>query len=209
MHTLRTNPEGAWRNKEANERLSDMQFILDIHQGETSWQVSVMEKTQWNCKETMTRIALKRPNHKSSAMLAAAVLEHNEMERVRGLSTTQWTLGNSTNLDQLFLDSGDETTDRDAWLKVHNEELFKRASRARKRPLVHFRPGEEWTSGEVEKEKGTRPHIKGRFHEGAVVLSTSTEIDEEDEFPKPRKVVWRIHARNLIKCAPEHLRYPS
>ena len=31
MHTLRTDLEGAWRNKEANERLSDMQIILDIY----------------------------------------------------------------------------------------------------------------------------------------------------------------------------------
>ena len=66
-----------------------------------------------------------------------------------------------------------------------------------------------WTSGEVEKDKGTRPHIKGSFHERADVLSTSTEISEEDEFRKPRKVVWIIGVGNLIKCAPEHLRYPS
>ena len=126
MPTLRTDPDGAWRNKEANERLSDMQIILDIHQGETSWQVSVMENTSGIETDTMTRIALKRPNLKSSEVLAAAVLDHNEMERLRGLSTTQWTLGNSTNLDQLFFDSGNETTDRDAWLKVHTDELFKR-----------------------------------------------------------------------------------
>ena len=73
-----------------------------------------MENTSGIVKDTMTRIALKRPNFTSSEVLAAAVLVHNEMERVRGLSTTQWTLGESTNLDQLFFDSGIETTDRDA-----------------------------------------------------------------------------------------------
>ena len=162
IYTLRTDPEGAWRNKEATERLSDMQIILDIHQGETSWQVSVMENTSGIVKDTMTRIALKRPNLKSSEVLAAAVFEHNEMERVRGLSTTQWTLGNSTNLDQLSFDSGNETTDRDAWLKVHNEELFKRSSRARKDQWhisVHFRPGEEvdfWRSG--KRQRNTTTH---------------------------------------------------
>ena len=45
MHTLRTDPEGAWRNKEVHERLSDMQIVLDVHPGEASWQASVTENT--------------------------------------------------------------------------------------------------------------------------------------------------------------------
>ena len=42
-----------------------------------------------------------------------------------------------------------------------------------------------------------------------MVLATSTEIDEEDGFRKPRKVVWIIYAGTLIKCALEHFRYSS
>ena len=77
------------------------------------------------------------------------------MERVRGLSTTQWTLGDSTNVDQLFFESGNETTDRDAWLKVqvHNEELFKRSSRAVEDQWCISDLVMRWTSGEVEKTK--------------------------------------------------------
>ena len=77
-------------------------------------------------------------------------------------------------------------TSRDAWLKARSEDRLRRASRARNRPLAHFRPGDEvdfWTRG---KGKGARPHIKGRFLGGAVV-----------------------HAGTLIKCAPEQLRYSS
>ena len=115
------------------------------------------------------------------------------MERVRGLSPAQWALGRSPYWDQSFFDSGNETlapsflehlqgmeTARDTWLKVRNEERLKRASRARNGPLVQFRLGDEvdfWRRG---KGKGTRPHIKGRFHGGEVVLATSTEIVEED-----------------------------
>ena len=144
------------------------------------------------------------------------------MERVRGFSPAQWALGRSTNWDQSFFDRGNETrapsflkylqgmeTARDAWLKVRHQGRLKRAPRARNRPLAHFRLGEEvdiWRRG---KGKGTRPHIKGRFHGGAVVLATSTEIDEEDESRKPRRVVWIIHAGTLIKCALEHWRYSS
>ena len=61
-----------------------------------------------------------------------------------------------------------------------------------------------WIRG---KGKGTRPDIKGKFRGGAVVLPTSTEIDEEDGSRKPRKFIWIIHAGTVIKCAPEHLRY--
>ena len=81
-------------------------------------------------------------------------------------------------------------TARDAWLKVRNEERLKRASRARNSPLAHFRHGDEVDFWRRSKGKGTRPHIKGRFHGGAVVLATSTEIDEEDGFRKLRKVIW-------------------
>ena len=42
-----------------------------------------------------------------------------------------------------------------------------------------------------------------------MVLTTSTEIDEEDGSRKPRKVVWIIHAGTLIECALEHLRCSS
>ena len=72
MHTLRTDPEGAWRNKEVHERLSDMQIVLDLHPGEASWQASVTENTKI-VKDTMTRIALERPDLKSTEVLAAAV----------------------------------------------------------------------------------------------------------------------------------------
>ena len=144
------------------------------------------------------------------------------MERVRGFSPAQWARGRTANWCRSFFDSGNETPDpsflehlqgmetaRDAWLKARNEERLKRAPRARNRPWAHFRPGDEvdfWRRG---KGKGARPHIKGRFHGGAVVLATSTEIDEEDGSRKSRKVVWITHAGTLVKCAPEKLWYSS
>ena len=98
----------------------------------------------------MTRIALERNDLKSSEVLAASVLAHNEMERFRGFSPAQWALGRSPNWDSFF-DTGDETpapsflehlqgmeTARDAWLKARNEERLKRVARARNRPLAHF-----------------------------------------------------------------------
>ena len=148
-----------------------MQIVLDLHPGETSWQASVTENTIGIVMDTMTRIALERPDLKSTEVLAAAVLAHNEMERVRRFSPAQWALGLLPKWVQSFFDSGNETpapsflehlqgmeTARDAWLKVRNEERLKRASRARNRPLAHFRLGDEvdfWRRG---KGKGTRPH---------------------------------------------------
>ena len=96
-------------------------------------------------------------------------------------------------------------TARDAWLKARNEERLKRASRVRNRPLAHFRHGDEVASWRLGKAKGARPHSKGSFHGGAVVLATRTEIDEEDVYRKPRNVVWITHAGTLIKCALEQL----
>ena len=43
MHILRTDLDGAWRNKEVHERLSDMQFSLNLHPGEAPWQESIAE----------------------------------------------------------------------------------------------------------------------------------------------------------------------
>ena len=109
MHTLQTDLEGARRNKEVHERLSDMEIVLDLHVGEASWQASVTENIIGIVKDTMTRIALERPDLKSTEVLAAAVLAHNEMERVRGFSPALWALGGSPNWDQSFFDSGNET----------------------------------------------------------------------------------------------------
>ena len=109
VHTLRTDSEGAWRNKEVHERLGEMQSVWDLHPGVASWQASVTENTIGIVNATMTRIALERPDLHSSEVLAAAVLAHNEMERVRGFSPAQWALGRSTNWDQSFFDSDNET----------------------------------------------------------------------------------------------------
>ena len=108
MHTLRTDPEGAWRNRDVHERLSDMQIVLDLYPGEAKWQASV---TKTPLELWKTRIALERPDLKSIEVLAAAVLAHNEMERVQGCSSAQWALRRSPNWDQSFFDSGNETRD--------------------------------------------------------------------------------------------------
>ena len=121
MHTLRTDPEGAWRNREVHDRPSDMQIALDLHPGEASWQASVTENTFGIVKDTTTRIVLERSDLNFNEVVAAAVLVHNEMERVRGFSAAQ----------------GMETA-RDAWVKARNEERLKRAPRSRKQALSTF-----------------------------------------------------------------------
>ena len=97
VHTLRTNPEGAWRNKGLHERLSDTQIVLDLHPVEASWQASVTANTIVIVKDTMTKITLERPDLKSTEVLAAAVQAHKEMERVGAFSPAQWALGRSPN----------------------------------------------------------------------------------------------------------------
>ena len=67
----------------------------------------------------------------------------------------------------------------------------------------------KWTSGDAVKAKVHDHTSKGRFHGGAVLLATRTEIDEEDGSRKPLKVVWIIHAGTRINCAPKHLRFSS
>ena len=69
------------------------------------------ENTIGIVKDTMTRIALERPDLKSTEVLAAVVLSHNEMERVRGFSSAQRVLARSPNWDQSFIDTGNETLD--------------------------------------------------------------------------------------------------
>ena len=86
--------------------------------------------------------------------------------------------------NSLFEVSGSSARDGSSRRRVvestQREKKLKRASRARNRPLAHFRPGDEVNFWRRGKGKGARPHIKGRFHRGAAVLATSTEIDEED-----------------------------
>ena len=70
-------------------------------------------------------------------------------------------------------------TARDAWLKARDKERLKRNS--------HLSDlATKWTSGRRDKGESALPypHIKGRFHGGAVVMATSAEIDEEDLISK-------------------------
>ena len=189
MHTLRTDPEGAWRNREVHERLSDMQIVLDLHPGEASWQASDTENTIGIVKHTMTRIVLERPHLKSTEVLASAVSAHLEIERVRGFFPAHWALGRAPNWDESFFGSGNETPDPSFLEHLQGMETAG--------------PGDEvdfWRRG---KGKGARPHNKGRFHGGAVVLATSTESNEEDGSRKPGRMVWITHAGTLIKCTLE------
>ena len=101
MHTLRTDPEEAWRNKELHQRLSDMQIVVDLHHGEESWQASVIENTMGKVKDTMTKIVMERPDLKE--VMAAALQAHNETERGRGVLPTPWTLCTFTEMGPIVL----------------------------------------------------------------------------------------------------------
>ena len=139
MHTPRTDPEGAWRNKEVHDRLSDMQIVLELHPGEAAWQASVTENTFGIVKDTMTKIALERLHLFSVEVFGNDTPDPSSLEHLQGMETA-----------------------RDAWLNARNEERLKRASRARNRPVTHFRPGDELDFWRRGKGKGPRPHIKGR-----------------------------------------------
>ena len=145
MHTLRTDPDGSWRHEDVHERLSDMQIVLDLHPGEASRQASVTENTIGIVSDTITRIALERPDLKSTEVLAAAVLSQNEMERVRGFSSDQRALGRSPNWDQLFIDIGNETL-----FEVSGTSARDGSSRRRVAESTQGRRTEESISGEKQ-----------------------------------------------------------
>ena len=146
VHTLRTDSEGAWRNKEVHERLGEMQSVWDLHPGEASWQASVTKNTIGIVKDTMTRIALER----------VGSYQHSGHLDVQQIG------------DQSFFDSGNETpapsfleylqgmeTARDAWLKEHLEQDtgYWHISDLAKR----------WTSGDAEKAKAHDHTSKAGF----------------------------------------------
>ena len=177
MHTLRTDRDGVWRDKEVHERLSDIQIVLDLRPGEASWQASVTENTIGIVKDTMTRIALERLDLKSTEVLAAAVLAHNEMERVQGFSPAQWALERAPNWDQSFFENGNETpsflehlqgmenSQRSAAQSTQRRTTDESIS-SKKQALGTFQTGDEMDFWRRGKSKGARPHIKGRFHGG-------------------------------------------
>ena len=67
------------------------------HPGEAPWQAAITENTIGIIKDTMTKVALQRPDLSVSEVLANAVLAHNELERVRGFSPAQWAMGRQPN----------------------------------------------------------------------------------------------------------------
>ena len=210
---LQTDLEGAWRNKEVHGKLTDMHIVLDLHPGEASWHASVTETTSGIVKDTMTRIALERPDRKSTEVLAAAVLALDEMERVRGFFPAQWARGPAPNWDQSFLNSGSETPDPSFLEHLQGMDTQRRTTEesisSKKQALGTFQTWRRSGLLETRQRQRCATTLQGRFRGGAVVLETSTKIDEEDGSRKPRKVVWITHAGTLIQCAPEQLRNSS
>ena len=66
--SLRRNAHTANRSRRSlaqlHERLNDMHIVLDLIPGEASWQASFTANTIGIVKDTMTRIALERPDLK-------------------------------------------------------------------------------------------------------------------------------------------------
>ncbi|CAE7473278.1 GIP, partial [Symbiodinium microadriaticum] len=99
--------------------------------------------------------------------------------------------------------------------KAHSEWQAKqrllRAQHSRSRPAYDFRPGELvyfWRTQESGKHKNAPGSRKGRFLGLARVLATETRRGPEGE-NRPGSAVWLVRGRQLIKCAPEHLRHAS
>ena len=63
MHTLRTDPQGEWCNKEVHDRLNDMQITIDIHPGETSLQESVTKKRHQHCERHNEKNCVEETQH--------------------------------------------------------------------------------------------------------------------------------------------------
>ena len=229
---LRVDPAGSFRSQTLQEFCDRQDIYLDIIPGEAHWQIGVCEEAVKGLKETMHKMREDDPDTSADELLSTAVRIFNQRELIRGFSPLQLVFGRSADVvgrlsdathrlpDELQLETAEgelaRHVDRQVLAeKAHSEWQAKqrllRAQHSRSRPAYDFRPGELvyfWRTQESGKHKNAPGSRKGRFLGLARVLATETRRGPEGE-NRPGSAVWLVRGRQLIKCAPEHLRHAS
>ena len=229
---LRVDPAGYFRSQAVSDFCDRHQIFHDVIPGEAHWQIGTCEQAIQGVKESLHKLAQEEPDTDPAELLSCVVRVFNQREIIRGFSPIQHAFGRAADTtgrlineahslpDELQIENADGEFEKNVQRQSSAEKAFSewqahqrilRASHSRARPNRDYIPGELvyfWRTQESGKHKVAPGTHKGRFLGPARVLATETRRDEQGLL-RPGSAVWLVRGRQLIKCAPEHLRHAS
>ena len=233
--SLRVDPEGAWRTKEAEDYFAERSVLFESIPAEAHWQIGIVERAIQGIKRCMTDLAKEFPNFGVKELFARALYAGNSMEVYKGYSPLQHALGRapdeygriyetdvkvSPSMTVGGLDAEFGTSIQamniaaKAFLDENAHQRLMRAEHAGHRRYKVFKPGDLVYYWRKMVSKNDRKHTpaggfsNGRYLGPARVLATETRRDESGN-PRPGSIVWLHRAGRVLKAAPEQLRQAS
>ena len=226
-HTLRVDPDGAFRSETVQEFCDRHQIHFDIIAGEAHWKLGICEQAVQGIKTVMTKIAEDNPEINNREALALATKTFNERDVIRGYSPMQHALGRSPDHTDRFFPRSVESPDllvenatgemrrnlsrmkaaENSFLEWNTNQRLLRAKHSKSRSVDSYHPGDlvyMW-----RKQVSGQAAIKGGSFIGpARILAVETKVST-DGTRKESSSIWCVRGRRLLKCSPEQLRHAS
>ena len=231
--TLRVDPEGAWRDQDADAYCRERGIMLSPIPAEAHWQVGIVENAIKGIKHVMTSLAEEFKTMSVQELFSRALWACNSRDNHMGYSPLQHATGRSPDEwgrlfestqhhhpihPQQMIDGGfgenikAMTTAEQSFSKFQAETRLARAAAAGSRPMKSFCPGDlvYYWRRQVPGNQGQKGGFSwsGQFVGPARVLAVETKEDDEGRL-RPGSCVWLHRSGRLIRAAPEQLRPAS
>ncbi|CAE8593334.1 unnamed protein product, partial [Polarella glacialis] len=229
---IRMDPDGAWRNRDADAYFAERGVLLEPIPAEAHWQIGIIERAIQATKKFMNDLANEFADITPREIFSQTLCAINSREMIKGYSSIQHAVGRVPDEFGRMFDSGFVgappilpgliehefgnsikvmATAEKSFLDWQANERLKRADHAGSRPLRNFCPGDlvyYWRKL-VSKRDGSHGFNTGRFIGPARILAVETRVDEATGELRPGSCVWLYRCTRLIKAAPEQLRAAS
>lgn len=231
--TIRADPEGAWRDTDADVYCQERGIMLAPIPAEAHWQIGIVENAIKGIKQVMSAIAEEFGQMTCQELFSRALWACNSRDNHLGYSPLQHAMGRSPDEwgklhdsevsghpihPQQMIDGGFAENIKamsiaeQAFAKFQADARLERAIAAGKRPLKSFCPGDlvfYWRQ-QVPQNQGQRGGFSwaGQFVGPARVIAVETRVEENGQL-RPGSCVWLHRGGRLIKAAPEQLRAAS
>lgn len=230
-HTLRVDPDGAFRSHEIAEFSTRSGIYLDIIPGEAHWKIGTCEKSVQSTKDLLDKLAGDQEDVSFSDLLSETIRVFNSREVIRGYSPVQHVMGRAPDeygrlfttvtkpYSELQCEGPRDDSERSHQLRYaaeknfldwHNNQRLGRALNSRHRSVTNFSAGDlvyvwrrQLPHNDPQNKQGA-----GKFIGPARILATETSRLADGSLKKGSSV-WLVRGRRLLKCAAEQLRHAS
>ena len=230
-HTLKLDPDGAFRSHEMSQFCDQQMIYLDMIPGEAHWKLGTCERSIQSTKEVMSKLARDNPDLSFPDLMSETIRVFNSREYVRGYSPIQHVMGRAPDETGRFFPGPNQVSEdlacenprhetqeshqlrlqaEQRFLEWNSQQRLSRAQNSKAHRYLKYHPGDLvfiWRKQLPGKEAKQRPG-SGKFIGPARILATENKY-EVDGSLKAGCSIWLVRGRRLLKCSVEQLRHAS